>query len=117
MPLFGSLIAMLRDKAFKRTSAAPARPMRRLEGANGMREPVELRRQRILAAAQARGAARVADLAGELEVSVVTVRRDVEELAREGRLRRGHGIARSTLPVPAPPPERAAASGDGDTVV
>lgn len=82
-----------------------------------MREPVELRRQRILAAVQARGAARVTDLAAELEVSVVTVRRDVEELAREGRLRRGHGVARSTLPAPDARPEPVAASGDGDTVV
>ncbi|WP_371664457.1 substrate-binding domain-containing protein [Streptomyces sp. NBC_00280] len=82
-----------------------------------MREPVELRRQRILAAVQARGAARVTDLAAELEVSVVTVRRDVEELAREGRLRRGHGVARSTLPVPDALPGPGAVSGDGDTVV
>ncbi|MFD3825538.1 substrate-binding domain-containing protein [Streptomyces sp. NPDC058625] len=64
-----------------------------------MREPVDLRRQRILAAIEARGSARVTDLASELQVSVVTVRRDVEELAREGRLRRGHGVVRSTLPA------------------
>ncbi|MFI8206547.1 substrate-binding domain-containing protein [Streptomyces sp. NPDC085937] len=78
-----------------------------------MREPVEVRRQRILAAVESRGSARVTDLAAELEVSVVTVRRDVEELAREGRLRRGHGVVRSTLAardVPAPRPP------DGDTV-
>ncbi|MER7738054.1 substrate-binding domain-containing protein [Streptomyces sp. NPDC096538] len=78
-----------------------------------MREPVEVRRQRILAAVESRGSARVTDLAAELEVSVVTVRRDVEELAREGRLRRGHGVVRSTLAArdlsaPRPP--------DGDTV-
>ncbi|MGC5562241.1 substrate-binding domain-containing protein [Streptomyces sp. FR-108] len=64
-----------------------------------MREPVDRRRQRILAAVQARGAARVRDLADELQVSVVTVRRDVEELTREGMLRRGHGVVRSTLPA------------------
>lgn len=64
-----------------------------------MREPVEVRRQRILAAVEARGRARVADLAAELDVSVVTVRRDVEELARAGRLARGHGVARSLAPV------------------
>ncbi|MEB8342894.1 substrate-binding domain-containing protein [Streptomyces endophyticus] len=63
-----------------------------------MREPVDLRRQRILAAVQARGATRVSDLATELAVSVVTLRRDVEELARAGKLRRGHGIARPILP-------------------
>lgn len=78
-----------------------------------MREPVEVRRQRILAAVESRGSARVSDLAAELEVSVVTVRRDVEELAQEGRLRRGHGVVRSTLAardIPAPRPP------DGDTV-
>ncbi|MFC9535248.1 substrate-binding domain-containing protein [Streptomyces sp. NPDC056975] len=62
-----------------------------------MREPVDLRRQRILAVVQSRGATRVSDLAAELAVSVVTLRRDVEELAREGKLRRGHGIARPVL--------------------
>jgi DNA-binding LacI/PurR family transcriptional regulator len=60
-----------------------------------MREPSEDRRRRIMAVVQARGAARVSDLASELEVSVVTVRRDVEELAQAGKLRRGHGVARS----------------------
>ncbi|MFE2943055.1 substrate-binding domain-containing protein [Streptomyces sp. NPDC059255] len=60
-----------------------------------MREPVELRRQRILAVVESRGAVKVSVLAAELEVSVVTVRRDVEELTRAGRLRRGHGVARA----------------------
>ncbi|MBZ4014738.1 substrate-binding domain-containing protein [Streptomyces purpurogeneiscleroticus] len=64
-----------------------------------MREPVELRRQRILGVVRSRGAVRVGDLAAELEVSVVTVRRDVEELARAGQLRRGHGVVRSIVPV------------------
>ncbi|RMB83119.1 substrate-binding domain-containing protein [Streptomyces shenzhenensis] len=77
-----------------------------------MREPVDVRRQRILAAVQARGAARVSDLAAELQVSVVTVRRDVEELTRAGRLRRGHGVVRSVLPEPLPPDE----VPDGDAV-
>ncbi|MDL5205693.1 substrate-binding domain-containing protein [Streptomyces sp. ALI-76-A] len=80
-----------------------------------MREPVDVRRQRILAAVEARGQARVRDLAVELQVSVVTVRRDVEELTREGRLRRGHGVVHSTLPaqeLPGSDPART----DGDTV-
>lgn len=63
-----------------------------------MRELGGDRRRRILAAVEARGEARVTDLAGELEVSVVTVRRDVEELAREGKLRRGHGVAKALVP-------------------
>ncbi|HET6859153.1 MAG TPA: DeoR family transcriptional regulator, partial [Streptomyces sp.] len=64
-----------------------------------MREPSDVRRQRILAVVQSRGTVKVVDLASELEVSVVTVRRDVEELARAGKLRRGHGVARSLVPV------------------
>ncbi|OAH13578.1 substrate-binding domain-containing protein [Streptomyces jeddahensis] len=80
-----------------------------------MREPVELRRQRILAVVQSRGAARVTDLAAELDVSVITIRRDVEELARAGKLRRGHGVARSVAPVEeSPAPDEPPA--DGDTV-
>ncbi|MFV0132157.1 substrate-binding domain-containing protein [Streptomyces sp. HMX87] len=82
-----------------------------------MREPVDLRRQRILAAVQARGTTRVRDLAEELQVSVVTVRRDVEELTREGRLRRGHGVVRSTLPAEEPPAGTAAGAGDRVAVV
>lgn len=78
-----------------------------------MREPVEVRRQRILAAVESRGSARVSELADELEVSVVTVRRDVEELAREGRLRRGHGVVRSVLAAHTRPAPRTPA---GDTV-
>jgi len=46
-----------------------------------------------------RGAVRVRDLAAELEVSVVTVRRDVEELAQAGRLLRSHGVVRPVVPV------------------
>ncbi|MGW5860920.1 substrate-binding domain-containing protein [Streptomyces sp. NPDC055239] len=64
-----------------------------------MREPRDVRRQRILAVVESRGEARLSDLADDLEVSVITVRRDVEDLAREGKLRRGHGTARSVGPV------------------
>ncbi|MFE0418090.1 substrate-binding domain-containing protein [Streptomyces tendae] len=82
-----------------------------------MREPVDLRRQRILAAVQARGTARVRDLADELQVSVVTVRRDVEELTREGRLSRGHGVVRSTLPARETVADAVPAAGDRVAVV
>lgn len=95
-----------------------------------MREPVDLRHQRIVAAVEGRGTARVSDLAAELRVSVVTVRRDVEELARSGRLRRGHGVVHSTRPEPHGPVPHAPAqhlpdsggsgtdapAADGDTV-
>nr|WSW65203.1 substrate-binding domain-containing protein [Streptomyces sp. NBC_00995] len=85
-----------------------------------MREPVELRRQRILAVVESRGAVKVSALADELAVSVVTVRRDVEELARAGRLRRGHGVARPVRdpagPAPAPSPRGVDPAGDGGAV-
>ena len=67
-----------------------------------MREVGEVRRQRILAVVASRGTVRVSDLANELDVSIVTVRRDVEELAQSGKLRRGHGVARSLVPVEQP---------------
>lgn len=78
-----------------------------------MREPVDVRRQRILAAVQERGVARVRDLAAELQVSGVTIRRDIEELTQEGKLRRGHGVVRSPLSA-----QEAPETGvrDGDTV-
>ena len=82
-----------------------------------MREPSADRRQRILAVVQSRGAARVSELATELEVSVVTVRRDVEELARAGRLRRGHGVARSVVPLEETPVAIGSAAPGGAVAV
>lgn len=60
---------------------------------------------------ESRGAVKVSVLAAELDVSVVTVRRDVEELARVGRLRRGHGVARPVR-EPVPPAAVPAARGE-----
>ncbi|WIY00804.1 substrate-binding domain-containing protein [Amycolatopsis mongoliensis] len=77
-----------------------------------MRETGADRRQRVLAVVEARGEVRVTDLAAELEVSVITARRDVEDLARAGRLRRGHGVARSLVPV-----RQAPVPGERDTGV
>lgn len=71
-----------------------------------MREPSEQRRQRILAVIASRGTVKVSDLASELDVSIVTIRRDVEELAKLGKLRRGHGVARSLTPVEQPSSKR-----------
>lgn len=76
-----------------------------------MRESGADRRQRVLAVVEARGEVRVTELAGELEVSVITARRDVEDLARAGRLRRGHGVARSLVPLRAASPARAPGGG------
>lgn len=58
-----------------------------------MRERVAERQEQILALLQQRGRMRVADLARETAVSPVTARRDVEALARQGALRRSHGVA------------------------
>ncbi|MGW2659299.1 DeoR family transcriptional regulator, partial [Streptomyces sp. NPDC001478] len=54
-----------------------------------MQEQMELRRRRILAIVESRGAVQVTALADELGVSTVTARRDVDEMDREGLLRRG----------------------------
>ena len=51
------------------------------------------RRAEILAALRAHGKVRAADLAASLGVSIDTVRRDLDELARAGALRRVHGGA------------------------
>ena len=51
------------------------------------------RQDRILAQVHARGAVRVADLVEAFDVSDMTVRRDITELARAGLVRRVHGGA------------------------
>ena len=52
------------------------------------------RRKRILQRVTDRGTVRVSSLASELDVSLMTVRRDITILAEEGRLERIHGGAR-----------------------
>ncbi|MET7616506.1 substrate-binding domain-containing protein [Streptomyces sp. NPDC005408] len=56
-----------------------------------MRESAAERHERLLELVRERGSARVSDLASQLGVSPVTVRRDVEALAGQGRLDRVHG--------------------------
>ncbi|MFG2722238.1 substrate-binding domain-containing protein [Streptomyces sp. NPDC048416] len=56
-----------------------------------MRESAAERHDRLLELVRGRGSARVSELASHLGVSPVTVRRDVEFLATEGRLERMHG--------------------------
>ncbi|WP_406507216.1 substrate-binding domain-containing protein [Streptomyces sp. NBC_00212] len=56
-----------------------------------MRESAAERHDRLLELVRGRGSARVSELAAQLGVSPVTVRRDVEFLANEGRLDRVHG--------------------------
>ena len=56
-----------------------------------MRMSAEERHERIVELVRARGSLRVADLADAMNVSVATLRRDVEALALSGRLHRRHG--------------------------
>jgi DNA-binding LacI/PurR family transcriptional regulator len=52
------------------------------------------RQERILAILRSRGSVRVAELAREFDVSPITLRRDVEALARDEHVVRGHGVVR-----------------------
>jgi len=52
------------------------------------------RQERILAILRSRGPARVVELAREFDVSPITLRRDVEALARSEYVVRGHGVVR-----------------------
>ncbi|MEU6380672.1 substrate-binding domain-containing protein [Streptomyces sp. NPDC046909] len=56
-----------------------------------MRLHVNERHERVLELVRERGSLRVAELAAELGVSAVTLRRDVEALAAQGRVQRLHG--------------------------
>lgn len=56
-----------------------------------MRLHVDQRHERVLELVRERGSLRVAELASELGVSAVTLRRDVEALAAQGRVQRLHG--------------------------
>ncbi|MDQ4215191.1 substrate-binding domain-containing protein [Microbacterium sp. ASV81] len=73
-----------------------------------MREPIGRRQDELLAFVREHGTVRVTDLADELGISAVTVRRDVERLAESGHLKRSHG--RVSWPV-APEPREPSASG------
>lgn len=57
-----------------------------------MRPHVDQRQAQVLSLVRARGSARVADLARELGISPVTLRRDVEAMAARGEIRRMHGV-------------------------
>ncbi|MYT73749.1 MULTISPECIES: substrate-binding domain-containing protein [unclassified Streptomyces] len=71
-----------------------------------MRQHVDRRHAMVLRLVQEHGTLRVADLARELGVSPVTLRRDVETLAAQGRLRRLHGsVVRTEESAEPPVPE------------
>lgn len=61
-----------------------------------MRDSVEERRRRIVDVIGAHGEVRVADLATLLDVSPVTVRRDLDALGRQGAVERRHGLVSRT---------------------
>jgi DeoR family glycerol-3-phosphate regulon repressor len=68
------------------------------------RAPAALRHAFILGALAESGAVTVAEVAGKLGVSDMTVRRDLADLEREGRLSRTHGGAvRAEASAPPPP--------------
>ncbi|MFD6967049.1 substrate-binding domain-containing protein [Streptomyces sp. NPDC059949] len=81
-----------------------------------MRPHVNQRQARVLELVRARGSVRVADLARELGISPVTLRRDIEAMAARGEIQRVHGaISRvdQGRPPGAPRPVPAAAGGRG----
>lgn len=82
-----------------------------------MRLHVDQRHERVLALLRQRGSMRVAELAAELGVSAVTLRRDVEALASRGRVHRMHGAVvwpgETAEAEPAPEERPAGAAADG----
>lgn len=71
------------------------------------------RQAQVLELVRARGTVRVADLARELGISPVTLRRDVEVMAARGEIRRMHGGISRVDPGRAPAPSAAAVAGGG----
>lgn len=61
------------------------------------------RRATIVAEIRAHGGARVADLAASLDVSEMTIRRDLDELAHDGAVTKVHGGAVRTGSISGPP--------------
>ena len=62
--------------------------------------PTEERRRRLVQLVQMQGFASLSDLAGELDVSESTIRRDVEQLEETGTTKRAHGGVYYTGPSP-----------------
>ncbi|MCS0602616.1 substrate-binding domain-containing protein [Streptomyces sp. LP11] len=80
-----------------------------------MRLHVDQRHERVLELVRRRGSLRVAELAAELGVSAVTLRRDVETLAAQGRVQRLHGAVVWPGDT-APAPERRPQSAEGAVI-
>ncbi|MEU9255606.1 substrate-binding domain-containing protein [Streptomyces sp. NPDC048270] len=78
-----------------------------------MRPHVDQRQAQVLALVRARGSVRVAELARELGISPVTLRRDIEAMAARGEIQRMHGVISRVEPGAAPPGGRAGAGDAG----
>ncbi|MFI5762475.1 substrate-binding domain-containing protein [Streptomyces sp. NPDC051563] len=78
-----------------------------------MRPHVDQRQAHVLALVRARGSARVGDLARELGISPVTLRRDVEVMAARGEIRRMHGVISRLPSDPAGPAQGGPGTGPG----
>lgn len=76
-----------------------------------VRYTVDERHERILQLLRTAGTLRVSDLAEQLQLSTVTLRRDVEQLAQQGRLVRVRGSVSWPGASGAPQPARPAATG------
>src|ERR1700722_20843115 len=68
------------------------------DDAQGSDKPV-LRMNKILTALQQAGSVSVEELSRQLHVTVVTIRKDLDALEGQGRLRRTHGGAVSMAPL------------------
>ncbi|MER5873180.1 substrate-binding domain-containing protein [Streptomyces sp. NPDC002044] len=75
-----------------------------------MRPHVDRRQARVLTLVRARGSVRVADLAQELGISPVTLRRDIEAMTARGEIQRMHGVISRVDPAHGPAAPRAGAS-------
>ncbi|MFJ9264689.1 substrate-binding domain-containing protein [Streptomyces bacillaris] len=78
-----------------------------------MRLHVDQRHERVLQLVRERGSLRVAELAEELGMSAVTLRRDVEALAAQGLVERMHGAVVWPSGAPGPAPAPAVPSAEG----
>ncbi|MGR4878504.1 substrate-binding domain-containing protein [Streptomyces sp. LARHCF249] len=78
-----------------------------------MRPHVDQRQAQVLALVRARGSVRVAELAQELGVSPVTLRRDIEAMAARGEIQRMHGVISRVEAGSAPAAGRAGAGEAG----
>jgi DNA-binding LacI/PurR family transcriptional regulator len=92
-PLTGRSALDRIDRAYSEAAATYGvrSPVTIVQQGEEMRLHVDQRHERVLELVRRRGSLRVAELAAELGVSAVTLRRDVEALAAQGRVRRIHG--------------------------